>query len=1517
MSTFIRGLNLSKKWLKLSILAVLVLVCATAVTLSVLLSQKQTYLVLPEDSNNVQEIEGALMTANGWNSDLVSSLNANISNTIQNTSSYGDNVALGNGASDIISSVIELGGLKWTVVYKQNGVITLYANSPVATMDFGGDEYEESAVRSYLLNEFYPQFIQNVGFSGFSEYIIPYGSSELYYQAQGAQSIQISALGDGKITNNDGINGDFIWIPSAYEVGGFANTETSPTARVNSFRTINSNGISINTGLWNTSNTMRLGVNGAWLRSDVDGNRAVMLDGVVKAASSSTKYAVRPCINLALPETAVMNGGIVSANANISSNSVLTASVTPDYTTLFTTAVANGGGGATGAGTSASPYVFSTPEAMVLLSDAVMAGQTMSGKYFKLGSDIDMSSVTIWNPIGRPGSFAFAGNFDGQGYKISNLATAGSGLVGLFGAINGATITKMGVTDSSWFSQTDNSGAIAGVSTSSTISLCYSDSGVSGGTNVGGLVGQLASGTITNCYNRNAVSAVNVAGGIVGTAASGSTISYCYNTGSVAVTTTSGTRGGIAGSSSATITSCYKYNDASSSTYGSSVTSLASMQTESTFSGFTFNDSTWFMSNVLNDRMPMLKVFMKKVTVKVFTDMDSCTVSGAVTDVAVNTSTTLKANAVFTGTTHYRFVGWYHVDLDSAGNIIEGTERAYTGYTVPTSGNAASNGAVTFSHNLTANDYYYLLAKFERLYSFASKPLSNGFNTIDTGGSGYSINYSHNGYDANLNSTAQGSGVWYPEGTTVTMTIMPDAQRLYSSLKYRTNSTGIFSSTITGFGVNSGSTDANVKFVNGSGNATDGYTYNITLDNTTGVYSSSDIYHVQPVFDRIYVASVVIGGTTHADASPTAQLSYSYNGSTVVAMSPSTTQNILYNTSSIAASIGGTYTNILSFTNWTATAGSVTYTGTSAAASQTLAMSTVLSSTPADNITSITFTANFALVTKTITLAEYLDSTSTTGTNYGIAIVSSSTKSTYTADALTVQVNYGATVYVYIVPSYATGYGLKSNTAGATENTSTGVWSGTITANFTDANTKTYNVIYTKRAVYSINFAITGVTADASSFTLPSNQTGLTLDASVASGYNVTVASSTVAQKYFLNTVTATVGGKTVTLINYNTGSASTAGNTTQNIFAGTFAGSNAKTIQGIFSAAGATVDYATKAITITVNFVANTLTLTVNNVVDGVTNNNLGAVTITTGSGTVIDGKYVLNDTITITATKAGYKVNSISVVISGTTTNGTTNNSNWGNTGTLQFTMTAAATVTINYTQRSYTVTVYDNLNTAVGGIASINATSLNGSAVTNTYNLDSNTGKASGSSVTYKYGNTATISLANAARTSITIAGDRRAVLTSIVLFSVSGSTYTQIGEPLAPATSYVRTFTDNYDNIAVVFKYRLLQKVNVSFSNTSNTDAGANALLVVLTNNTDSSDRLVLIVPLAGSVSTECQVADYTIYTTVAIFVQTETSVDGSVITNNIVSVPEGEVADVNIDIKGLLTGSDSVFGAGTI
>ena len=88
MSTYIRGVNLSKKWLKVIIFTILAVVCATAITLGVVLSQKDNFVVTPDTNSKTETLDsGALLSSAGWNSSVLSKLTENVT-------TYGDNVAL-------------------------------------------------------------------------------------------------------------------------------------------------------------------------------------------------------------------------------------------------------------------------------------------------------------------------------------------------------------------------------------------------------------------------------------------------------------------------------------------------------------------------------------------------------------------------------------------------------------------------------------------------------------------------------------------------------------------------------------------------------------------------------------------------------------------------------------------------------------------------------------------------------------------------------------------------------------------------------------------------------------------------------------------------------------------------------------------------------------------------------------------------------------------------------------------------------------------------------------------------------------------------------------------------------------------------------------------------------------------------------------------------------------------------------------------------------------------------------
>lgn len=76
-----------------------------------------------------------------------------------------------------------------------------------------------------------------------------------------------------------------------------------------------------------------------------------------------------------------------------------------------------------GDGSKDKPYLISNDMQLAKLAHDVNNGVSFSGKYFKLTKDIDLSNA-LWTPIGswnpKTPNF-FAGKFDGDGHKISNM----------------------------------------------------------------------------------------------------------------------------------------------------------------------------------------------------------------------------------------------------------------------------------------------------------------------------------------------------------------------------------------------------------------------------------------------------------------------------------------------------------------------------------------------------------------------------------------------------------------------------------------------------------------------------------------------------------------------------------------------------------------------------------------------------------------------------------------------------------------------------------------------------------------------------------------------------------------------------------------------------------------------------------------------------------------------------------------------------------------------------------------
>ena len=227
-------------------------------------------------------------------------------------------------------------------------------------------------------------------------------------------------------------------------------------------------------------------------------------------------------------------------------------------------------------------YLIDNAGKLYWFAEAVNTGNTtISGKLtadivvnenvLKADGTLNGTPTYSWTPIGTS-SKNFEGKFDGQGHTISGLYFSnttnsdyplGGNYVGLFGRVKGANIisnkaeiSNVGVVDS-YIKGCHYIGGICGYASSSTISNCYNTGTVTESSyEVGGICGRNEYSIIINSCNTGTIkgSSYNV-GGICGHAYS-STISNCYNIGTI--TGNSYNVGGICGRNEySTITNSY------------------------------------------------------------------------------------------------------------------------------------------------------------------------------------------------------------------------------------------------------------------------------------------------------------------------------------------------------------------------------------------------------------------------------------------------------------------------------------------------------------------------------------------------------------------------------------------------------------------------------------------------------------------------------------------------------------------------------------------------------------------------------------------------------------------------------------------------------------------------------------------------------------------------------------------------------------------------------------------------
>ena len=163
---------------------------------------------------------------------------------------------------------------------------------------------------------------------------------------------------------------------------------------------------------------------------------------------------------------------------------------------------------------------------------AIRTDSTSLARDYALTGNIDLSDIANWQPIGD-GTNAFTGSFDGNGYNISGVSSSGYQYAGLFGYVDDASISNVGVLVGSISSSSNSnsySGGLVGFASSSQISNSYAvvEGDISSSSNSysysGGLVGRSRFSEISNSY---AVVGGSISSSL-GSSYSGGLVGYAY-----------------------------------------------------------------------------------------------------------------------------------------------------------------------------------------------------------------------------------------------------------------------------------------------------------------------------------------------------------------------------------------------------------------------------------------------------------------------------------------------------------------------------------------------------------------------------------------------------------------------------------------------------------------------------------------------------------------------------------------------------------------------------------------------------------------------------------------------------------------------------------------------------------------------------------------------------------------------------------------------------------------------------
>ena len=248
---------------------------------------------------------------------------------------------------------------------------------------------------------------------------------------------------------------------------------------------------------------------------------------------------------------------------------------------------------------------FSTAIQLTNLSDGTDEDTEDPGLSWK--SFVEKTAGVIYttrNPVSKTNSEQYLPvnleqgfSYFGRNHIISKVTTDGvlsaestSLDAGVFGTLNGGSVSDLLILDST-FSSSGSAGGLIGSMSGTTVERCAANGTVTGGTAAGGLIGEASSGTVTACYSAGHtdkatyyvdgtvqfdedgkplpencifnVQASGTAGGLIGSSTA-MDIKYSYSTCSVK----GNTAGGFVGSVSGSISYCYATGLVSGATEG-------------------------------------------------------------------------------------------------------------------------------------------------------------------------------------------------------------------------------------------------------------------------------------------------------------------------------------------------------------------------------------------------------------------------------------------------------------------------------------------------------------------------------------------------------------------------------------------------------------------------------------------------------------------------------------------------------------------------------------------------------------------------------------------------------------------------------------------------------------------------------------------------------------------------------------------------------------------------------------